>query len=496
MSMLSTQIAPSSASAALRVRVAAYLLFAVTLAITVVRGVEQAPQQFDYPHAFVSADVATAARTFASVGVFALRGVPVNNNPPIGKEDFYTHWPPLLPIVLSFFFRLFGASEQVAHLFMLGVQFVTALLIFQLGRVWLGAIAGALAGFFWLTLPVVVQFGHLVAQQSLVVMFLVAAVLALQMGRAYLAAALLFLGVFSGWETVLIVFGLVPVAIYQGGERRAAMIASAGALAGLVCVVSLYMIQSPHIAMDTLQTARYYMGISSTYSQIAASDRPVLTVGQQVSGLFWNHIWMIGALGLAALTLMLRARPEGMMILLPLAAPWVLWTVLMRTHTAIHHFQLLIAAPVVALALAWVSTIDLRRSLSPAAVWKTLIFVMLVGIQLLVLPHPVMKHDYSPQRLIQYSEDIREATEPGSIVMAPLISAVPIYYSQRHMVRDVDDDAIVSQELPKLCREFPGVPIYLAIPPFLAGKFAATLPTAHVIASTPQAVVLRMAGSN
>ena len=379
---------------------------------------------------------------------------------------------------------------------MLGVQIVTALLIFQLGRVWLGAVAGALAGFFWLTLPVVVQFGHLVAQQSLVMLFLVAGVLALRVRRAYLAAALLFFAVLSGWEAVLIVFGLIPIAIYQTKERRAVMIASSGVLAGLVCVGSLFVIQSPNLAMDTLQTAKYYMGLSSAYSQISSSDRPVLTVAQQVSGLFWNHIWMIGALGLAALAFLLRARPEGRMILLPLAAPWVLWAVLMRTHTAVHHFELLLAAPLAALALAWVSTIDLRRFPSSRAVLKTSIFVVLVGIQLLVLPHPVMKNDYSPQRLIQYSEDIREATEPGSIVIAPLISAVPIYYSQRHIVRDMDDDGDISQELPKLRREFPGVPIYLAIPPFLEGKFSGTMAAAHVVASTPDAVVMRLAGSN
>src|ERR1700722_17891623 len=109
-----------------RNHIAAGVLFVATLSATVFHGVSTSARQFDYPHAFVSADVATTARTFAKVGIFHLRGVPVNNNPPLAKSDFYTHWPPLLPIILSICYRIFGVSERVAHLLMLFIMVITS----------------------------------------------------------------------------------------------------------------------------------------------------------------------------------------------------------------------------------------------------------------------------------------------------------------------------------------------------------------------------------
>ena len=160
------------------VRYVAFALLAAALVMTAVRAIRRADTQYVGLGAAVSADVATSARTFVTEGVWKLRGIPVNNNPPIGAEDQYTHWPPLLPILLSWCFRVFGTSERTAHIFMLCVLLATAVLVFRLGWLWLGPVGGALAGYFWLTLPVVVQFGDLVAQQSLAMLFVVGAVVA------------------------------------------------------------------------------------------------------------------------------------------------------------------------------------------------------------------------------------------------------------------------------------------------------------------------------
>ena len=87
-------------------------LFAGSLILTAVHGVLRSAEQFSYAHAFVSADTATTARTFLREGVIALRGVPVNNNPPISSIDFYAHWPPLMTVLLSGCFRVFGPSNE------------------------------------------------------------------------------------------------------------------------------------------------------------------------------------------------------------------------------------------------------------------------------------------------------------------------------------------------------------------------------------------------
>jgi hypothetical protein len=123
---------------------------------------------------------------------------------------------------------------------------------------------------------------------------------------------------------------------------------------------------------------------------------------------------------------------------------------------------------------------------------KAAIFAALAAIQLIVLPHPAIRHDYSPERLIRYSQGIRDATEPGAIIMAPLESAVPVYYSQRHVVRGIGDASALKDELPRIRREFPGVPIYLAIPPFLSQNFADTLSHETIVSSTPDVIVAKI----
>lgn len=202
---LSSLRAQDSILAMRATKLAAIALFILALGITAVQGVKHARAPYVGLGAAVSADVAVTARTFANEGVWKLRGVPVNNNPPIGADDQYTHWPPLLSILLSGCFRLFGASERTAHVFMLCVLLATALLVARLGWLWLGSIGGALAGYFWLTIPVVGQFGDLVAQQSLAMLFVVAAFVAFYSAYERFGAVLMFLAVASSWESVLVI---------------------------------------------------------------------------------------------------------------------------------------------------------------------------------------------------------------------------------------------------------------------------------------------------
>src|SRR5687767_12460629 len=72
----------------------------VAVLLTISAHLIMLPRPFDYHHDWVSAHFSTMARSFAEHGVIALRGVPIQNNPPLGLEpDVYLHWPPLFPIV-------------------------------------------------------------------------------------------------------------------------------------------------------------------------------------------------------------------------------------------------------------------------------------------------------------------------------------------------------------------------------------------------------------
>lgn len=458
------------------------LLFAITLAVTLVQGARSASESFTYPHAFVSADVATAARTFARVGIWHLKGVPVNNNPPVSRGDAYTHWPPLLPILLSLCYRAFGVSEKVAHIVMLFVLMVTALLVFRLGQRWLGLVGGGLAGFFWLTLPVTRQFGHLVSQQSLVTLFMVAAALAFFTNRPIVGAALIFLGALTSWEIVLVSPGLLLASRWHPELRRSATASAIGVGIGIAFVAVLYMSNSPGLAIDALQSAKFYMGLSQSYSRVLP-PQVQLSFSDQVTIMLLNHVWMLGPLGLSAAIQFVTSRfHDRVLILASLGTPWLVWSLVMRSHMARHHFEFAIAAPFVALALAWMAVTASRRQSLMIGV-----LVVLTGVQILVLPRPVISDGYNPQALIRYAQGIREHTEPDSIVLAPLISAVPLYYSERHIVRGISTPEAVARQMSIIRREFPASPVYIALPPLFVGDF----PGSRVVASNGDVVILR-----
>ncbi len=447
------------------VEVAGIVLFVLALVLCGIRGVKYADTQYVGPGASVSADVATTARTFATEGVFRLHGVPVNNNPPIGPDDPYVHWPPLLPMLLGMCFRLFGVSERVAHVFMLCVLLATALLIFRLGWVWRGPFGGVFAGCFWLTLPVVQQFGGLVAQQSLAILFVMTALVAFQSASHRIGAAFVFLAVLSAWEPVLVIPGMWLAVERRPELRTAAVAASIGMGTALAIVMAIFTTGAPKLVVDTLQTIKYYAGLSPVYSHVLPNGLGVISTSQQVLYLIGNHFFMLGPFGLLAVILLLVRRPrKGLLITYSLAIPWIVWTIVMRAHMAFHSFELLIAAPLVALALAWVATPEHRNPWSRNEIMKATAVVMYAGI-FAFLPQPVAGGDQNSEEQIRYAVEVGRMTPANSIVLAPTVSAVPLYYSARHIVRGVVSPEVLDFELRDVRENFPDSPIYLAIHP-------------------------------
>jgi hypothetical protein len=376
---------------------------------------------------------------------------------------------------------------------MLCVLLTTALLIVRLAWIWLGPIGGALAGYFWLTLPIVVQHGDLINQQSLAMLFVVGAFVAFASENMRIGSVLLFLAVLSSWEAALVVPGIWFASLWLHKLRRTTIAAAAGAGAALICVAILYLTFSPELSLDTVQTIKFYAGVSPTFSRLNVLSPLPLTPFYQAVSIIVNFISMIGILGGFALCRLLAVHPRsGALIVAGLAAPWIIWTAVMRIHVAFHNFELLIVAPLAALALAWMSTPKVRESWSTGALLKVSIFVLLAALQLIVLPPSRSGLDKDPEGLIRYSMEIRNATPAGAIVMVPSLSSVPLYYSERHLIRGVATENDLSRELPTSRRVFSGSPVYLAIPPALADKFAPTLSHAMIVVSAPDAIIAKL----
>jgi hypothetical protein len=173
-------------------------------------------------------------------------------------------------------------------------------------------------------------------------------------------------------------------------------------------------------------------------------------------------------------------------MLLPLAAPWLIWCIAMHNHTARHHFEFLIAAPAAAIALAWLAShtqiqLPVRGGILAAV----------AALQLLLLPVPRVGDGYDPVKLIHFAEEIRAATPPQSVVLSPLTSAVPLYYSQRHIIRNIDSPAAVAAILPEIRAQFPAAPVFLALPPSLESKFD-RMPYSSAPSRGPDAIIVKL----
>ena len=314
-----------------------------------------------------------------------------------------------------------------------------------------------------------------------------AALVAFYSAREGVGAVLLFLAVLSSWESALVIPGIWLTSRRLPELRRTAVAATLGVGTALAFVMTLFILGSPQLIMDTLQTIKFYMGLSPVYSHISANAFGVITPSQQLRFLIGNHLFMLGPLGLVAVIVLLARRPaNGLLLISFLASPWIIWTIVMRTHTALHNFELLIAAPLTALALAWLATTGLRTGWSGPAALRAAAFVVLATLTLF-LPRPITGGDPNPESQIRYAHDICNSTPVGSVVAAPTFSAVPLYYSERNIVRGITNDDVLSGQLLDIRKQFPASPLYLAIPPALAASFPQTLSHATIVSSTPNA---------
>ncbi len=443
-------------------------LFLIVLSLTTVVHVARASAPFTYRHGFISAVFATSAREFARDGILKLGGVPVANNPPIGPSDSYAHWPPLLPISLSIWFRLFGASEIVGHLWMLLIQIVAALLIVLVARGWLGATAGWLAGLFWLTMPVVVHYGHLIIAESLAIVLMLASLLAFLRLRPWLAALAAFLAVCASWEAILLVpgFWAASMATKHPAHRRIALACTMAIAVALVSIVACYAIQNSEIFADAIHTALFRMGLSHVYSQRLIVDSVERYVGLEESlvRILWNFPRMLGFFGSAALILLAMSRAEGSFaIVWVLGTPWLLWCILMRNHMAVHDTEMQLAAPLAAIALSWLAIGAIGNGITSIQGWTLASFLsLIIIIQPWVLGTEESPED--PQQILGFSAGIRGATSPDSVVLSSLVSAIPLYYSQRHIIRCISDEAMMKRVLPYVHSQYPNARLYWATP--------------------------------
>jgi hypothetical protein len=197
--------------------------------------------------------------------------------------------------------------------------------------------------------------------------------------------------------------------------------------------------------------------------------------------LFTARLWLIGGQpGTIALGWLLaygwtsrRSRGDGRLAVVfgGLLSAWVLWFTLMHNHACDHEYQMLLAVPAASFAMGvtGIALLDLIRSLAPSNARRAGLAVLAVVPAVLLLPHTLNARfawqappEDKAQALIAFAQRIRQTTEPNDIILIASNSMVPVYYSHRHTIRGVADEALrrIEERLP---HTFPGCIAYLAL---------------------------------
>ena len=479
---------------------AAWLLLAAVATVALFFRHRNVSLDSDY-QGWASASCMLMAKAFVQLGIWHSHFVPFQNNLPVGTDpDVYLHWPPLYPIVLSWFLRILGDSPASGRMLQLAIVLLSAVLVWLIGQRLYTPRIGVLAAFFFLTARATFEGASAILQQPLALLFALAGVYCFLRAiptaddnAAPATGSLLFaivgavafaLAIFSAWDPVFVPFGLLAAALYIK-QRRAAWLAAIYSLVATLAFAAVqlvYFLSYPKLFANQLATVIYRTGLSFRGEHGVSLSTIVDVVHYEeqfgIFASFWrgmrNVELMFSSLMLAAALIFIalwwrsgkRDDRAGTWVLGGLLLPVVVWLAVMRNYIAFHSFPLVLAAPFVAMASAFVLD-RLWTRYSIAATDRPILWTLLIGVPLLIV-HPLLIQ-YRDSKVLAKPEFtsmsalVHDRTPEGAVVLTPTESLVPVYYSQRHVVRGINSEAWLKWAIPEARRQFPGVPLFFAV---------------------------------
>ncbi|MCR4324898.1 MAG: glycosyltransferase family 39 protein [Candidatus Curtissbacteria bacterium] len=111
------------------------------------------------------------ARNFLRYGLIETKFGSVMNTGVVSPDGFhfFTHYPPLLPILLFLSFSTFGIHEWSARLVPLIFTLATIVAIYAIGNIFFNKRIAILAALFSTVMPIVIYFGKMPVQETLVI---------------------------------------------------------------------------------------------------------------------------------------------------------------------------------------------------------------------------------------------------------------------------------------------------------------------------------------
>jgi 4-amino-4-deoxy-L-arabinose transferase-like glycosyltransferase len=462
---------------------------------------------------WASASCMTMAHSFNQLGALHLHFVPIQNNLPLGSDpDVYLHWPPLFPLLLSIVTRVLGDHESSGRLFALTITLATTCVVMAIARHLYGTRIALLSGFFFLTARATYEGGRAVLHQPLAMFFGCATVLLFLLAVDSPSTAIpsteashsasrkrlfAFLGLFAtictvlaAWDPIFIPLGLLLSSIYlrrRDAIRLAALYLIADVLT-FIAVQADYILAYPALFKNQFATIAYRAGLKFNVESSMRLHTIVDSVHYSFSQFSfigsYSHTlrWLVEGFGtftLLAPFLFLalwlqrddRQNTPAIYLIGGLGLPWLVFFAVMRNYVSIHPFALVLGAPFLAITSGFVLDRIWDR-LHAATIAdnnrRHLLRVMLIIFPLLIL-YPLFmavrnaRIPYEPPQYQDLSVIVRHNTPPNAVTLSSAQSAVPIYYSDRHIVRGIVTPEFLRLAIPQARAAFPGSPLFFAI---------------------------------
>ena len=470
---------------------------------------------FYYPHAWVSAHIATIAHSFATHGIIGLHGIPIENFDPITTQpDNYLHWPPFFYYVLSLVLRAFPDSIRAMHLFMAVIAIANAYVMWIIASMFFKPRVAIVCGSAFLLMPATLRYGLILLPANLAMLGVSVALLFMLRylqgtadGRGRLldlglSALAFFLACITSWEPFLALPGLLLAYAF---DRRSEIFKTCfcwaiAAIAAGASTLVIYSLSDPTFLEDMWSIFTFRLGLTQ-YLPMSARIHPVegqlqtidsLNVFSSAVHFFEAYVvrtqvfcGSLGIVGLFALLLTaLRRRrsiPDNFFaaLLLPLGTVWLGWAAVMQGHYIIHEYQFILASPLLAIGVTCLYSLLDDILLAMPDSWPRENLATLTNLALpcallflaISAAAVTVRGEEEPWQLAKFGRLIKAEVPAGTIVITNEMSMVPTYYAERHVIRGVPDGAFLESKLGMIRDTCPGCALYLAVRRQSAQKF-------------------------
>ncbi|MFH1849809.1 MAG: glycosyltransferase family 39 protein [archaeon] len=414
----------------------------VLLAIVLVLGFAARLEGISEPwagghHGYNGALYSTVARNYLRHGYLALGFAPVTD--PVDMKKLYLHHPPMLGIMLSFVYSVFGVHEWAARLMMAVFSVANVALVFLIARRLYDNTAGLYASVFASFFPMSVFYGTMVDVQGSMAMFFI-----LAMALSYLKwlggkhigwmIALFVLGSLVEWGIYYAVLFLVIDAMIENRVRFWGILVLPGVAVGMLMLFFAYtwVLTGSVSGGGLIGTAVQAVSGGVNGSGYERSFGIVDFIIREFQRIVSYFTWIGAGLFMAFLFMPSRKRSDRFALLMVLFG--LSYVFLIINAAWVHDYNLYYLMPGLALASGRVMG-SLHRQGRMAALCITGLFILM---SIANVSEARKMHDGT--LFFELGMYINENTEPGQTVMVSIDYHPEIsYYADRTVVYGVRD---------------------------------------------------------